>query len=181
MPPPRFLRLAAAALLGGLAVAVESASLRRRRFVLDSGLGRIQVQTAVLDVLVNSLGRLQEGLFHVFSSGDQRNKGQEGNRNGTARHGERTHVFALASRNSKPEGQEGEESDRRQRHGRKTPPSPKLTVLVGELFGLLVRHVPLSLQVGLVPDQNDHLKGTRRNRGQKVIRPLLCFHLKENV
>lgn len=82
MPPPRFLRLAAAALLGGLAVAVESASLRRRRFVLDSGLGRIQVQTAVLDVLVNSLGRLQEGLFHVFSSGDQRNKGQEGNRNG---------------------------------------------------------------------------------------------------
>lgn len=32
-----------------------------------------------------------------------------------------------------------------------------LTVFFGELFGLLIRHVPLSLQVGLVTNQNDHL------------------------
>lgn len=32
-----------------------------------------------------------------------------------------------------------------------------LTILLGKLLGLLVRHVPLSLQVGLVANQNDHL------------------------
>lgn len=37
-------------------------------------------------------------------------------------------------------------------------PQTLLTVLVGELFGLLVRHVSLGLQVGLVSDQNDDLE-----------------------
>lgn len=37
-------------------------------------------------------------------------------------------------------------------------PQTLLTVLVGELFGLLIRHVSLGLQVGLVSDQNDDLE-----------------------
>ena len=32
-----------------------------------------------------------------------------------------------------------------------------LTVLLCKLLGLLIRHVSLGLQVGLVADQNDHL------------------------
>lgn len=32
-----------------------------------------------------------------------------------------------------------------------------LTILFSKLFGLLIRHVSLSLQVGLVTNQNDHL------------------------
>lgn len=72
------LRLAAAAVLGLLAVGVEPAALRRRRLVLDAGLGRVQVQTAVLDVLVDLLGRLQKRLLYVLSSGEQnQNQNQE--------------------------------------------------------------------------------------------------------
>lgn len=60
--------LAAAAFFGRLAVGAEAASLRRRWLVLDSRLGSVQVQTSILDVLVNPLCCFQEGLFHVLSA-----------------------------------------------------------------------------------------------------------------
>lgn len=65
-------RLAAAALFRRLAVGVEASSLWRRRFVLDPRLCGIQVQAAVLDVLVDLLGSFQEGVLHVFTSGHRR-------------------------------------------------------------------------------------------------------------
>ena len=43
------------------------------------------------------------------------------------------------------------------------------TVLLSKLFGLLIRHVSLSLQVGLVTDQDDHLETPE----QLPVRPFL--------
>lgn len=63
--------LTAAAVFGRLAVGVEAAALRRRRFVLDARLGRIQVQATVLDVLVDPLGRFQEGFLHVLPTEEE--------------------------------------------------------------------------------------------------------------
>ena len=75
------------------------------------------------------------------------------------------YVLALASRNSKPDEKH---AAKRQWVSVRPPsalPLPLLTVLVSKLFGLLVRHVSLGLQVGLVPDQDDDLK-TRQAAGE---------------
>lgn len=42
--------------------------------MLDPRLGGVQVQAAVLDVLVDLLGRLQEGVLHVFTPGGEKKK-----------------------------------------------------------------------------------------------------------
>lgn len=70
--------LAAAALSGWLAVCVEPPPLRSRRLVLDPRLCSVQVQTAVLDVLVNPLGCFQEGLLHVLPSEDSHKQQERG-------------------------------------------------------------------------------------------------------
>lgn len=46
----------------------EPAALRRWRFVLHARFGRVQIQTAVLNVLVDLLRRLQESVLHVLTS-----------------------------------------------------------------------------------------------------------------
>lgn len=61
-------RLTAAAFLCWLVVGVGASPLQRRRFVLDSRLGGVQVQAAILNVLVDPLRCLQEGLLHVLAS-----------------------------------------------------------------------------------------------------------------
>ncbi len=46
----------------------EPTALRRRRFVLHARLGRVQIQTAVLDVLIDLLSCFQKRVFHILSS-----------------------------------------------------------------------------------------------------------------
>lgn len=64
-------RLTAAAFLRRLVVGVGASPLQRRRFVLDSRLGGVQVQAAILNVLVDPLRCLQEGLLHVLASAEE--------------------------------------------------------------------------------------------------------------
>lgn len=88
--------------------------------MLDSRLGSVKVQTAILDVLVNPLCCFQEGLFHVLTSEEE----DGGYRMERLRYrlnkliylfifkglfrikSVSTYVLALASRNSKPEQQQ---------------------------------------------------------------------------
>lgn len=67
------------------------------------------------------------------------------------------YVLALASRNSKPDEKQAVKVSV---SGRSPSVLPQmlLTVLLSELFGLLVRYVSLGLQVGLVSNQNDDLE-----------------------
>ena len=64
------MRLARAVLLsrGRLGSERGGASALLAGLVLHARLGRVQVQTAVLDVLVDLLGRLQERLLHVVAT-----------------------------------------------------------------------------------------------------------------
>lgn len=63
--------LTAAAFFSRLVVSVKASTLRCRRFVLDSWFCSIQVQAPILDVLVDPLCCLQEGLLHILSSGEE--------------------------------------------------------------------------------------------------------------
>lgn len=69
------------------------------------------------------------------------------------------YVLALASRNSKPDEKQAVKVSV---SGRSPSALPQtlLTVLLSELFGLLVRYVSLGLQIGLVSNQNDDLETT---------------------
>lgn len=60
--------LTAAAFLLGLCVTGEPAALWGSGLVLDPRLGCVQVQTAVLNVLVDLLGCLQECILHILTS-----------------------------------------------------------------------------------------------------------------
>ena len=99
-PSSPLLRLAAAALFGCWVVGVESASLGGRRLVLDTRLCSVQVQTAVLDVLINPLCCFQEGFFHIFSSEGRRkaNKEPSGTRTGRVLRGHWRDAITLTLR-----------------------------------------------------------------------------------
>lgn len=60
--------LAAAAFPLGLWFVCYPAALRGRGLMLDPRLGSIQVQTAILDILVDLLSSFQEGVLNVFTS-----------------------------------------------------------------------------------------------------------------
>lgn len=64
-------RLARTVVFVGRLVAVvqlAAGSRRLRRLMLHPRFGRIQVQSPVLDVLVDFLGRLQEGVLHILAA-----------------------------------------------------------------------------------------------------------------
>lgn len=60
--------LAAAAFPLGLWFVCYPAALRGRGLMLDPRLGSIQVQAAILDILVDLLSSFQEGVLNIFTS-----------------------------------------------------------------------------------------------------------------
>lgn len=58
----------AVVLVGRIVAAQQLRSARLRRLVLHARLGRVQVEPAVLDVLVDLLGGVEEGVLDVLAA-----------------------------------------------------------------------------------------------------------------